>query len=418
MKILLAGGTGFVGRHLLRALRGAGHSVIATSREPQAPGWPGVEWRRLDLGLLAGDPAHFVFPYDVDLLINAAGLLSVDAQTLSLIQDRGTRVLFDQAARQGVRVLQISALGAAAQSDVPFLASKGVADEYLLGLNIASVVLRPSLVLGAGGASSAWLAGLSPWPLIPLLDLKARLQPLHIDDLVGAVMALLRQWPAQSMVLPLVGPEPMTLAEVIDHMRAAQGWAPGRYVKVPDLLTRVGSWLGDRSGWRALNRQSVTLAQRDNLADPDVLASVCCYRAAPVQICLQDWPSVAQSSQRALRPLMLAVLALIWLGTAVVCLGPGYEWSLRIMAETGIHGSWAKFAVISGAVCDGLLGLGMLFKRWRRLALRLQLGLMLGYTVCISFVLPHYWFDPYAAVGKNLVLMVATLWLLWTEPRR
>ena len=66
----------------------------------------------------------------------------------------------------------------------------------------------------------------------------------------------------------------------------------------------------------------------------------------------------------------------------------------------------------------GLLGLALLVARWRREALMLQLLLMAGYTVCISVVLPHYWFDPYAAVAKNLVLMVATLWLFWTEPRR
>ena len=34
----------------------------------------------------------------------------------------------------------------------------------------------------------------------------------------------------------------------------------------------------------------------------------------------------------------------------------------------------------------------------------------------ICLWLPHFWYDPFAAVGKNLVLMVATLWLLWTEP--
>ncbi|MGF6110940.1 hypothetical protein QFZ85_002481 [Pseudomonas frederiksbergensis] len=108
--------------------------MIATSRERQASMWPGVEWQQLDLGLLAVEPAHFAFPGDIDVLINAAGLWSVDAQALSLIQDRGARVLFDQAVHQGV--------------------------------------LRPSLVLGAGGTSSAWLAAFSPWPLIPLLDLK------------------------------------------------------------------------------------------------------------------------------------------------------------------------------------------------------------------------------------------------------
>ena len=88
------------------------------------------------------------------------------------------------------------------------------------------------------------------------------------------------------------------------------------------------------------------------------------------------------------------------------------------MAEAGVQGVWAALAVIGGSLCDALLGVGLLLRRWRRRALQAQLGLMLGYTLIISLILPHFWFDPYAAVAKNLVLMVATLWLLWTEPRQ
>lgn len=418
MKVVLVGATGFIGRHLLAALHAAGHQLIATSRYPQPRSLPGVEWRQLDLDHLGRESRPFVLPADTDLLINAAGLLSSDAQALARTQDQGTRALFDLAAAQGVRVLQISALGAGAQPHVPFLASKAAADEYLLRLAIPAVVLRPSLVLGAGGASSRWLARLSPWPLIPLLSSRAQLQPLHVDDLSAAVLALLRHWPEASMVLPLVGPERITLAQLLDRLRAAQGWAPARYFQPPSMILTMLAGLGDRLGWRALNRQSLNMARTDNLADSEVLASVCGYHAAPLAARLNDWPQAGQSTQLALRPLLLAVLVLIWLGTAAVCIGPGYDWGLRIMAEAGVYGAWATLAVVGGSLCDAVLGAGLLLRRWRRRALQAQLLLMFGYTLIISLILPHFWFDPYAAVAKNLVLMVATLWLLWTEPRR
>ena len=418
MKVVLVGATGFVGRHLLAALHAAGHQLIATSRYPQPRGLPGVEWRQLDLDRLGHEPQPFVLPADTDVLINAAGLLSTDARALTLTQDLGTRALFDLAQARGVRVLQISALGAGTQPHVPFLASKAAADDYLLRSGIAAVVLRPSLVLGAGGASSGWLAKMSPWPLLGLLSTQAQMQPLHVEDLSAAVLALLRQWPQESMVLPLVGPERLTMAQLLDRLRAAQGWAPARYFQLPSILLRLAAGAGDRLGWRALNRQSLAMARTDNLADPEVLASVCGYHAAPLAARLQDWPQAAQSTQLALRPLLLAVMVLIWLGTALVCIGPGYDWGLRIMAEAGVQGVWAALAVIGGSLCDALLGVGLLLRRWRRRALQAQLGLMLGYTLIISLILPHFWFDPYAAVAKNLVLMVATLWLLWTEPRR
>ncbi|WP_414159280.1 SDR family oxidoreductase [Pseudomonas sp. BNK-45] len=418
MKVVLVGATGFVGRHLLAALHAAGHQLIATSRYPQPRGLPGVEWRQLDLDRLGHEPQPFVLPADTDVLINAAGLLSTDARALTLTQDLGTRALFDLAQARGVRVLQISALGAGTQPHVPFLASKAAADDYLLRSGIAAVVLRPSLVLGAGGASSGWLAKMSPWPLLGLLSTQAQMQPLHVEDLSAAVLALLRQWPQESMVLPLVGPERLTMAQLLDRLRAAQGWAPARYFQLPSILLRLAAGAGDRLGWRALNRQSLAMARTDNLADPEVLASVCGYHAAPLAARLQDWPQAAQSTQLALRPLLLAVMVLIWLGTALVCIGPGYDWGLRIMAEAGVQGVWAALAVIAGSLCDAVLGVGLLLRRWRRRALQAQLGLMLGYTLIISLILPHFWFDPYAAVAKNLVLMVATLWLLWTEPRR
>ena len=417
MRILLVGASGFIGRHLLRALQAGGHSLIATSRSGRGDAWPGVEWRALDLALLATDAADFSWPEGIELLINATGVLSTDAGQLTAVQDQGARALFDLAAARGAGVIQLSALGAGDHPDIPFLASKAAADAYLLGLNIPAVVLRPSLVLGEGGASSAWLSRLSPWPLIPLLDTQARAQPLHVDDLVAAVLALLRHWPDKPCVLPLVGPEPMTLPQLIDQLRAAQGWGPARYLRIPAPFTYLGAKLGDRLGWRALNTQTLTLARRDNLADAEALKSATGFSAAPLASRLSDWPQRDRSVTAALRPLLLAVMVLIWLGTAVVCLGPGHDWGLRIMAEIGVHGWLATAAVVGGALADAALGIGLLLQRWRRHALRAQLALMLGYMLIISLWLPHYWFDPFAAVAKNAVLLVATLWLLWTEPR-
>lgn len=416
MRILLVGASGFIGRHLLRALQGEGHQLIATSRSGRGVELSGVRWQSLDLASLASHPEQFNWPDSIDVVINATGVLGTDPRILANVQDRGARALFDLAAHHGARVIQLSALGAGAQRDVPFLASKAAADEHLLSLQIQAVVLRPSLVLGEGGASSRWLVRLSPWPLIPLLDTRARAQPLHVDDLAAAVLGLLRNWPAEPAVIPLVGAEALTLPQLLDRLRAAQGWGPGRYVRIPPTLSRLGARLGDRFGWQALNSQTVVLAQRDNLATSDAMKAACGGAAAPLASRLADWPRREQTAAMALRPVLLAVLVLIWLGTAAVCLGPGYDWGLRIMAELGVGGLLAAVAIVAGALTDALLGLGLLSRRWRRHALQAQIILMLGYMLIISLWLPHYWFDPFAAIGKNLVLLVATLWLLWSEP--
>jgi len=411
MRILLVGASGFIGGHLLHALTLAGHAVCATSRSGQGAALPGVEWLRLDLR----DLDAFEWPEALDLLINATGLLSTDADALRALQDQASCALLRAAAARGMRLLQLSALGAGEQEDVPFLASKAVADRCALQLGVPALVLRPSLVLGEGGASSAWLQRLSPWPLIPLLDTGARLQPLHVDDLCAAVLALLRQWPAENAVVPLVGPQALTQGELIDRLRVAQGWPAGRYLRLPTGLTAPLARLGDRLGWRALNSQTLRLAGRDNLGAGEPLVRACGYRVAPLDARLRGWPASARTVELALAPLLLAALVLVWLGTALVCLGPGFDWGLRIMAEMGVQGWPARLAVVGGGLLDGLLGLALLWRRSRVAALRAQIALMLVYTVLISLWLPHYWFDPYMAVGKNLVLVVASLWLLWLE---
>lgn len=417
MRILLVGAGGFVGRHLLPALLAAGHELLLTARRPPVDAPAGVRWLALDLERLAERPDSFAWPAGVDLLINAAGTMSLDEASMVRVQDSGARTLFDLAAAHGAKVLQISALGAGAHPDVAFLASKAAADRHLLELGIPALVLRPSLLLGPGGASSAWLERLSPLPLTPLLDNRARLQPLHVEDLVGAVLALLRRWPERAQVIPLVGPQALTQGELLDELRRAQGWPRGRYAVLPAALLDALGGLGRRAGWRTLSPSMLKLVRHDNLADPALLDVACGYRCAPLASRLLGWPQAARSLAALMRPLMLAALVLIWLGTLVACLGPGYGWGLRILGEAGIHGWPASLAVIAGALLDGALGVGLLLRRWRRRALLAQFWLMLGYSLAISLILPHYWYDPYMAVGKNIVLMVATLWLLGDEPR-
>lgn len=421
--ILLVGATGFIGGHLLAALQAEGHVIHATTRGLPGPELPNVQWHYLDLSRLAdaSENSAFAWPAGVDIVINAAGLLSADTALTHRVQDRGARALFDLALACGARVLNISALGAGEQAQDAFLASKASADDYLLHNHARAVVLRPSLVLGPGGASSRWLAALSAWPVSALPDLSARSQPLHIADLVGAVLALLRDWTAQSCILPVVGPQALTMPQVLNQLRAAQHWRPAHFLKMPAGLLTLLVWLASRFT-RLPCRAMLSLASRDNLGSGEPLQTACGYRVAALNSRLslgrtQGWPTPLHSVTLNLRPLFIAALVFIWLSTAVVCLGPGYAWGLRIMSEAQIYGVWASGAVVGGALVDGALGIGLLLPRWRRLALVVQLFLMVGYTAYISCVLPHYWLDPYGAVTKNLVLIVVTLWLWATEPR-
>src|SRR5687768_4099466 len=105
----------------------------------------------------------------VDIVVNAAGLLRESAtQTFDAVHARGPVALFTACAQSGIPVIQLSALGAAADAPTEFLRSKHRADRALLGLEIPSAVLQPSLVYGPGGASAALFTMMASLPVVPL----------------------------------------------------------------------------------------------------------------------------------------------------------------------------------------------------------------------------------------------------------
>ena len=89
MRILLVGAGGFVGRHLLPALLAAGHELLLTARRPPVDAPAGVRWLALDLERLAERPDSFAWPAGVDLLINAAGTMSLDEASMARVEANG-----------------------------------------------------------------------------------------------------------------------------------------------------------------------------------------------------------------------------------------------------------------------------------------------------------------------------------------
>ena len=89
-----------------------------------------------------------------------------------------------------------------------------------------------------------------------------------------------------------------------------------------------------------------------------------------------------------------------------------------LLGNAGINGPLATFFIHAGGTADLGLGILMLSGKWRRLAYRLQLGLMLAYMAIISMMLPSAWLDPLGPVTKNLPLLAMTALLLMLEPYR
>jgi uncharacterized protein YbjT (DUF2867 family) len=141
-------------------------------------------------------------------------------------------------ARANIRhLVQISALGAGQQRHSCFLTSKDAADAHLMRLAVDQKrsgwgVLRPSVVIGRGGASTELFSALAaaPWPIrIGAGDW--RIQPVHVADLARIIAELVERQSIPAL-LNVVGPESMTTDELTTILRAWLGLAPRPFLNV------------------------------------------------------------------------------------------------------------------------------------------------------------------------------------------
>jgi uncharacterized protein YbjT (DUF2867 family) len=224
MKILLTGASGFIGKHILVALESAGHEVIPATRAQ------GFDFNRMC-------SAYDWLPHlrGVDAVINSVGIIvESHTQTFSRLHHQTPEALFQACAQTGVkRVIQISALGADDHAFTPYHMSKKAADDVLRNLPLEWFVLRPSLVYGPGGKSTAMFRRMAALPVIPVVgDGLQRIQPVQVSDLAAAVVTCLSATPARRTI-DVVGPAQMTFIDWLLRLRKASGKAAAPTFHIP-----------------------------------------------------------------------------------------------------------------------------------------------------------------------------------------
>lgn len=416
MRILLLGASGFIGRHLVRALLPA-HQVLWASRSP--PPWPDPALMHLPVDLAQDITADAWLPRlgGVDAVVNAAGLLRESGtQSFEAVHVQAPIALFDACVRAGVRrVVQISALGADEAARSRYHLSKKAADDHLRRLPLSSVIVQPSLVFGADGTSAALFCRLASLPWVPVPGQgRQRVQPVHVDDVVEALRRLVEA-PEVPQQLALTGPAPVALRDFLGQLRAALGLAPARCLPLPMPLVRAGAAVGNHWPGLLLDRETLAMLERGNTARCEEFAQVLGRLPRPPAQFITDGFERRSLRDSALLwwllPLLRLAIALVWIVTGALSAGlyPVAD-SLALLARVGLQGSLALLMLYGAAALDLLLGVLTLLVR-RRWLWRVQIALILGYTLVITLWLPEFWLHPYGPVLKNLPLLAA-LWLL------
>ncbi len=421
MKILLTGATGFIGTRLRAELLARGHRVVAVARRPPPPRHAHERWIAIDFA--TAQAAHWR-PHlaGVDAVVNAVGIFRErGAQTFAALHVQGPAALFEACVGAGVaRVVQISALGADAEAATGYHRSKRAADEHLLALPLDAVAAQPSLVFGPGGASARAFLALAALPLVPLpAGGGQRVQPLHVDDAVLALAALVeaapRAWAGQRV--PLAGPTPLTLAAYLQALRHGLRLPPARCFAVPAWAMAIAARVGDRLPGALLDTASWQMLQRGNVAPPAATRRLLGRPArAPTDFVEADTASALRAQARLawLLPLLRASIAAVWIVTAFVS---AFVWpvadSYALLARSGVPAALQPAALYGAAALDLLLGvLTLALPRAHRRALWIaQAALMLGYMALIAWKLPEFWLHPYGPLLKNLPMLAALLLL-------
>lgn len=424
MRVLMTGATGFIGRALALALLRQGHELVCAVRDPARLDLGEGRWQALQVDLSQVPTSDWWRPQlaGVDAVVNAVGILrEVPGQSFDVLHHRAPVELFRAAVAAGVKtVVHISALGADAAAQSRYHLSKKAADDVLRSLPLAGAIVQPSVVYGPQGASAGLFNRMAAAPLLALPQRgRMQVQPVHLDDVVAGMVALVQAPPSRVATVAFVGPQPQALADYLRQLRRVLGIAgPLPVLPLPTALFMAGAAMAAHLPGSLLDPESAGMLLRGNAAPAEDLERLLGRSPRPVSRFVEPAlaaPLRAQAVLGVWLPVLRLALALMWIWTGIVSLGlyPVQE-SYALLAQVGLTGALATLALYGAAVLDVALGLLTLAcpARWQRAVYAAQLVLIGGYTVLISFFLPEYWLHPYGPISKNLPILAA-IGLLW-----
>lgn len=302
MKVLVTGGAGFVGRAIVDELLRHGHQPVAMARHPDS-----AKARRLRHGsrypVVPGDileptslPPALA---DVDAVIHLVGIISeCPPQTFDRVHRQGTQNLL-QAVLETNRIrrfLHMSALGARADAPSRYHQSKWAAEQAVRASGLEWTIFRPSVIYGPGDQFVNRFARISRWsPVIPLPDTgRGTLQPVALPVVATAFARAIAEPRAVGQTLDLVGPEEMTLNQVIDQILAAYGRRRWK-LRIPMPLARFHAAILEW-GWprllkrpAPLNRDQLLMLQERNAGDPTAAVRLFNLPVVPLRQGLHDY---------------------------------------------------------------------------------------------------------------------------------
>lgn len=278
--VTVFGGSGFVGRHVIRALARRDFRIRAAMRRPDLAGHLQPLGRvgqiqPMQANLRYGDSIEAAIR-GAQVVVNLVGILAESGkQTFAEVQAAGAGAIAAAAAAAGARVVHVSAIGADENSKSVYARSKALGEKAVLAAAPGATILRPSIVFGPEDQffnRFALLAQLSP--VLPLIGGgKTRFQPVFVGDVAKAVAEAVEGKSAPGTTYELGGPEIVTFREVLEFiLRVIE--RERLLVPLPFFAAKFQSYfLRYAPGAFKLTPDQVELLKRDNVVSDEAKAA-------------------------------------------------------------------------------------------------------------------------------------------------
>ena len=241
MKVLVAGSSGFLGTHVLQALTRHSHQIVALSRKPPQ--------KTKHCEFIPCDITQDDLPIDAmrecDAIVNLVGIKREQGnQTFEKVHLDVTRRLIAAARKAGIRrFIHISVVASRSAPRLPYHHTKWLAEEMVRKSGLDYTILRPGVIYGRGDDMISHLVKMIRFfPLFPVVGTgRSILQPVDVRDVAGSVVASLEKNISIGKSYDVVGPDRLTLKQVIRRVAAATS-LPLCIVPTPVSFQRLAVW--------------------------------------------------------------------------------------------------------------------------------------------------------------------------------
>lgn len=220
--VTVFGGSGFIGRHVVRALAKRDYRIRVAVRRPELAGFLQPLGRVGQIHTVQANLRHAdsvrAAMQGASVAINLVGILvETTAQRFDGVQGLGATNVAQAAAEAGARLVQMSAIGADPDSESGYARSKAAGERAALEAVPGATIFRPSVVFGPEDEFTNRFAALARMsPVMPLVGAETKLQPVYVGDVAEAVAEAVDGRTLPGRTYELGGPEVLTMREAIE----------------------------------------------------------------------------------------------------------------------------------------------------------------------------------------------------------